>query len=122
MAIHEITRLQICLVCNDRATNKIKPDSAIHRAVKDFLVQDFIPEDPRLPGALCDSCRIKLSKYAKGDFSPILPEMPSYKEMQFFRLPRKKEKSNLCSCQICSTFRVSTRMGYRKKLKKLQVS
>jgi len=113
---HEKSRSSLCLVCNDRATSTIKPGSALLSHVQNFLVENYYPCDIRLPCGMCDSCRIKLAKYAKGDFAPVLPELPSYKDMLNFRLTRKTSQS--CECQLCETNKIAGRHGFRQKLTK----
>ena len=113
---HEKSRSSLCLVCNDRATSTIKPGSALLSHVQNFLVENYNPCDLRLPCGMCDSCRIKLAKYAKGDFAPVLPKLPSYKDMLNFRLTRKTSQS--CECQLCETNKIAGRHGFRQKLTK----
>lgn len=117
---HEKCRQSICLICQDRAKNVIKNDSKLHKLVNEFIVENFSPEeDYRLPRALCDTCRIKLTKFGTGNFCESLPEVSSYKEMVNYRPLRSHD---ICSCQICTSFKNSTRFGYRKSLSKRIVS
>lgn len=118
---HEMCRSKICLVCRGCASCCIEQHSNLHRFIQDFVIGDYSPEDQRLPRALCKSCRDKLFQFGQGNFSPILPEIESYEEMRNFRSPRSST-DRLCSCQICSLYKVSTRFGYRKGLKKRVVS
>lgn len=117
---HDRARTKICLICQDKAKLNyvIREGSKLQSLVNDFIIEGFTTMDRRLPQALCGSCRGKLVRFGKGDFSPTLPQLPSWEPMAKFRPSR----SPACSCQICTISKESGRLGNRKRLSKLMVN
>lgn len=118
----EQNRQIICLICKDKAKLMfhIKDGSHLHGLVKEFVMENFITYDNRLPRALCSSCRGKLVAFGQGDFNPVLPQLPSWESMSNFRI-RRGDQDFKCQCEICNIARTGFRRGQRRKLKKLQV-
>jgi hypothetical protein len=119
---HSKARKSLCLVCLDRLSasgSEIHPGSRIGNLVEEFLIFQYTPRDDRLPNGICSSCKKKLESYARGDFRPTLPEFPDYSLMRHFRNRRGSEET--CNCFLCTTYAISSRNGYRSKLKKKTV-
>lgn len=120
---HVKCRQKVCLICQDvkKLMFIIREDSKDHQLVRLFVIENYTTLDNRMPNALCSSCRGKLMKFQNGDFSPLLPQLPDWEEMNSFRLPRCPSCKTSCKCFLCSTFSRSCRRGYRKSLTKLPV-
>ena len=63
---HEKNRKRLCVVCS-RLANRKKPLSmADINAIKEYVDNDFNPDNPDYPCALCNDCYLLLNKKRNG--------------------------------------------------------
>ena len=106
MEDHDKQRRKLCLICCSSANRPI-PDSLIE-TIRDLLVPGYDPDYPRLPGGLCQSCRLGISSMKSGNFNRCVPEWYDYSPMMSYRFPRDGSK---CDCILCQ--RAKTKFGVK---------
>ena len=93
---HTARRLRVCAVCLKKADREITPNTLtrIHCLAKRRYYQ---PDDSRVPGGICSSCRLKLAKADRGEknvsYSTI--EVPDMECVQHL------ESLDACGCRWC---------------------
>jgi len=103
-ADHEMSRAKVCSLCGCRSSQIRKVTPSICLLVKEHVNGNYDISDPHYPTGICNTCRVVLSKYAKGDRSRPLPEMPSYENITLLKDLRYKDDET-CNCFICITAR-----------------
>ena len=110
---HNSKRSKLCVICCRFG----KPMSqSIQELVREFVVEGYSVQDPRFPAGICDTCRLVLGKFKKGDFSKSLPPFFDYSPMATYHIPRTD-----CQCCICQVYPKKGFFGAKiKKAKRLK--
>lgn len=95
-ATHEENRLKLCLLCKKKRPSMIKLQAAIISKLQKN--SDYNPQDPKLPAAICNTCKIKCYKASKTGDNIVLPDYSDFTK-------RVKRSGFQCGCCLCSLIR-----------------
>ena len=98
---HEDCRRTVCIVCGRKATEKVT--ESLVDSVRTFVVENYDPEDNRLPSGLCKTDKTVLYEYKKGVYRRDF-------HIQDFEKYRRYITRSSCesgSCSICNVGRYS---------------
>ena len=110
---HDQNRELVCLVCFKKGNSMIKIDSGVNLSrVQKYFIENYDPNEEKIPNGLCSRCRIILLDIEQGKKSvSALPEPMDFSSLIFPAITRSSKVNNLkdfqhCTCSICSIVRV----------------
>jgi len=92
---HSEARQKVCIICYHKAS---RPLSSLDiEGIQNFVIENYNPENPDLPCAICTPCQGALTKYRNGNMQTHLPIASDYDPGT-----RVLTRGNsVCSCRIC---------------------
>jgi hypothetical protein len=97
---HIQARAKVCLLCFRKGSFSIIGKDDLIKTIKDCIISDYDIHDRRLPTALCDTCKSKVYKLARGNVDQKfqgLDQLESVIDGQCWISPRIRD----CDCLIC---------------------
>lgn len=100
---HEENRSVLCILCFTKSKGLRPVTEAQTETIRTYFLVDYNPHFVFYPTGICCTCRIICSQYAIGNFTRTI-QVHKYKRS----IPLATRKtSQMCSCEICSTARLS---------------
>ena len=120
MGGHEIDRTKICVVCSRHASRKKPLSDADIKSIKEYVDNEFNPDNPDYPCALCNGCYLLLDKKRNGNDVVIKIDQeykPDAGISKFLRSPGSNCNWSICEIvnSICSTGNINAQVAKKKK-------
>lgn len=106
---HESARHRVCVLCYRKGSRKLSPNDISF--ISDNIIQDYSPNNPDFPAAICNGCYLLLSKKRNGQ-EVRLPEVDSYDPRRQMTL-----RSKACECRICEIAHAELQAAVKLKKK-----
>ena len=101
MITHDKNRQRICLVCMGKANGLREIHEQLNVLIQKHVFQDFIQYQGKLPCAICDSCRKKVSSHRNADCSKWLSLPDKHDYVQLLRdIEHCTPDDTNCGCRI----------------------
>ncbi len=97
----------VCLVCFQKGSDVRKLTELNINRVREFVLEDFDPSNPKLPSGLCARCRKLLEKVDKKEIGvEAIPDWIDFTKLRFPIITRSSgvysiEELVHCNCSIC---------------------
>lgn len=96
---HENCRLLVCLLCFGKTKTMRSITPAMQTTIENHFLNGYNTDDIRLPTVLCNTCRLVVAEYEKGDFSRTIN---LFDYTMLHQLPPIATRSNPdCTCMLC---------------------
>jgi len=92
---HFEARKKVCIICYGKGSRQLSSNDV--QNVRGFAIENYSPEHPDYPCGICNTCRIVLSAYRRGDTRRSLPVATDYNPGTRV-LTRSQD---VCHCRIC---------------------
>ena len=122
---HAESQSHVCLLCFQKGSSMLKIANVNLQRVKKYFLEDFDPNDSKLPNRICTRCRNLLGKVENG--SKIVSDLPDpvdFNALSFPKITRTLGTTTLgelvgCTCSICIVANtVQTANNFKKPFKK----
>lgn len=97
---HEECLKCVCLLCMNKYSKDMRVINEGHQEqIRQFMMDGYDPNDPRLPKVICGSCRLALQDYSNGKFTRLI----NLYDHSLLGAPHKLTRLNtICDCIVCN--------------------